>query len=170
MTQAVLKHSVSELENRSGIDRKSRETLADRLRLALSNAYQLMINTQIVHWNAQGPLFFSVHKLTESQYENLFATIDDLAERIRALGMPAPRTVGALFSTDLMKDFEESANLETYLERLIAANDRLATELRETIKVAEKADDVKTADLLTDFIGTLEEAAWMYRATLGDQS
>ena len=70
MTQAVLKHSVSELENRSGIDRKSRETLADRLRLALSNAYQLMINTQIVQWDAQGPLFFSVHKLTESQYEN----------------------------------------------------------------------------------------------------
>lgn len=165
MSNAVLQHKVTELEFNSGIDRAARESLADKLSNSLSEVYRLLVNTQIVHWNTQGPLFFSIHKLTESHYENLFKRVDDIAERIRALGMPAPRSAKTLFERASMKDLPTEADVESQLRGLVAMNDNVVSGFRKLAKAADESTDYKTADLATDMIGELEEATWMLRAT-----
>ena len=77
-------------EPNTGISKQDRKALADRLGMALSDTYVLYVKTQGFHWNVAGPLFYSLHKLTQAQYEDMFGAIDQLAERIRAIGYPAP--------------------------------------------------------------------------------
>ncbi len=166
MTQAVLKNQVTQLHVSSGISKDSREAIAKRLMRALGDSYRLMANTQILHWNVQGPLFFSIHNLTEEQYQDFFESVDDIAERIRALGMPAPRTMTEMVELSSLRDIDGTASLENQIGELVEFNEKLAASMRETIAVAEKAEDVKTADLLTDRIGVLEQNAWMLRATI----
>lgn len=169
MTQPALKNQVTQLRVATGIDNADRERISERLMTALGDSYKLMANTQILHWNVQGPLFYSIHKLTESQYEDLFAAVDDIAERIRSLGMPAPKSVSAMTSNALISDIDGDASLEKQISDLIEFNEAIATFMRESVAVAEKAGDVRTADLLTDRIGQHEENAWMLRATIADQ-
>lgn len=166
MTQAVLKNQVTQLHVSSGISKDSREAIAKRLMRALGDSYRLMANTQILHWNVQGPLFFSIHNLTEEQYQDFFESVDDIAERIRALGMPAPRTMTEMVELSSLRDIDGTGSLENQIGELVEFNEKLAASMRETIAVAEKAEDVKTADLLTDRIGVLEQNAWMLRATI----
>lgn len=166
MTQPALKNQVTKLKISTGIKQSDREAISGRLTKALADSYKLMTNTQILHWNVQGPLFYSIHKLTESQYEDLFESVDDLAERIRSLGMPAPKTASTMFDATGIGDIDGDATLEKQIGDLIEFNEKLAATMREAVPVAEKADDVKTADLLTDRIGVLEENAWMLRATV----
>ena len=168
MTQPALKNQVTKLRISTGIKQSDREAISGRLTKALADSYKLMTNTQILHWNVQGPLFYSVHKLTEEQYEDLFASVDDIAERIRSLGMPAPKTAKIMFDASDIGDIEGDATLENQIGDLIEFNETLAASMRDAVPVAEKAGDVKTADLLTDRIGVLEENAWMLRATVAD--
>jgi starvation-inducible DNA-binding protein len=133
---------------------------------ALGDSYRLMANTQILHWNVQGPLFFSIHNLTETQYQDFFTSVDDIAERIRALGMPAPRTMSEMVDVSTIGDIDGNASLESQIGELIEFNEKLAASMRDIVTVAEKANDVKTADLLTNRIGVLEQNAWMLRATI----
>ena len=79
-----------------GLDRKEREKLAELLNQALSDTYVLYTKVQGVHWNVRGPLFYSVHKMTEQQYEDLAESIDEIAERVRALGFYAPTSLGQM--------------------------------------------------------------------------
>lgn len=166
MTQAVLKNQVTKLHVSSGIRKDARESIAKRLTSVLGDSYRLMANTQILHWNVQGPLFFSVHNLTEEQYESFFTSVDELAERIRALGMPAPRTMTEMVNASTISDIDGSATLEEQIGELIGFNEKLAASMRDIVAIAEKAQDVKTADLMTEKIGILEENAWMLRATI----
>lgn len=169
MTQPALKHQVTTLRVSTGIDNNARTDIAKRLGLALGDSYRLMTNTQLLHWNVQGPLFYSVHKLTEAQYEDLFESVDDIAERIRALGMPAPRSVKEMNDFTTIDDIDGSASLELQIRDLVTGTEKLAASMRETVALAEKAEDVKTADLLTTRIGQLEQNAWMLRATVAEQ-
>lgn len=170
MTQAVLKNQVTKLPVSSGIDVSKREAISTRLRESLAETYRLMASTQILHWNVQGPLFYSMHNLTESQYKDFFEAIDDLAERIRALGMPAPKTISALYDLDSFKEQDSERTLETQISDLVTLNERSAAKMRDIIELAESAGDVKTADLLTERIGVLEQNAWMLRATIAEQA
>ena len=90
MTQTVLKNEITELAPRSWMDADQRKEVAEGVANILADAYRLLINTQGLHWNVEGPMFYSLHKLTEDHYRELFESIDSLAERIRALGLPAP--------------------------------------------------------------------------------
>lgn len=166
MTQAVLKTQVTRLASRSGIAESDRAGIADKLGGVVADSYRLLINTQGVHWNVQGPLFYSVHQLTEEQYEDLFPALDDLAERIRALGFPAPQTMTDISSRATVDDVDSQADLQRQIEMLIEMNERIASDMRDLVEVAEKASDVRTADLLTARIGVHEENAWMLRATI----
>jgi len=82
MTQPALNTQVSDLTPDSGVPAKGREELAKLLATSVADTYRLMIDTQGVHWNVQGPLFYSVHKLTEEQYRDMFEAADDLAEQL----------------------------------------------------------------------------------------
>jgi starvation-inducible DNA-binding protein len=166
MTQPALKTRVTEEDPRTGMKGKEREVVAQELSRSLAFTYRLFVMTQGVHWNVQGPLFYSVHKLTEEQYNDMFEAIDDLAERIRALGFPAPQTLKALTTDAELDEPALDANLETQIETLIEGHERTARVLRDGVHKAEEMGDVKSADLMTDRIGLHEEHAWMLRSTV----
>ncbi|MEM7689325.1 MAG: DNA starvation/stationary phase protection protein [Pseudomonadota bacterium] len=163
MTQHL--ETVTEAKNVDiGVDERDNRAIANELKKALGDSYTLYLKTLGVHWNVTGPTFFSLHKLTEEQYEDLHAAIDELAERIRALGQIAPASYSefaevAAISSDVIPD-----KAETMLDSLISDNEKLARRFRAFVAVAEKAGDVFTADMLTARIGQHEENAWMLRS------
>ena len=166
MTQAVLKNEITELHPRSLIDPEQRREVADAMSNVLADAYRLYINTQGLHWNAEGPLFFSLHKLTESQYRELAESIDDVAERIRALGLPAPQSIREFIDRSTIQDLPQDGDLKGRIERLVSDYERAVARATQVIELAETSGDYKTSDLLTDRVGTYEQNAWMLRATI----
>lgn len=166
MTQAVLKNEITELKPESMIDSDQRRQTADATANLLADAYRLLINTQGLHWNVEGPMFYSLHKLTEEQYKELADAVDDIAERIRALGLPAPQSIKEFEQRSIVDDLPADGALKTRIERMIADYERAVARAMLVVKHAEKCGDIKTADLLTDRVGVYEENAWMLRATI----
>jgi len=162
MTKTVLdmKADVEALD--TGID--GRSELAGQLADCLADTMMLMIKTQGYHWNVVGPMFHALHEMTEEQYRDLFTAADDLAERVRALGHPAPTGVGELQRLSAVDDETEVPTAERMLERLIADHERIARRFREVAENAEAARDIATADLLTARITTHEKTVWMLKA------
>lgn len=148
----------------TGVDQSDTEVIAHELKKALSDTYTLYLKTLGVHWNVTGPTFFSLHKLTEVQYEDMHTAIDAIAERIRALGQIAPASYGEFADASAISSDVISSKAADMLESLIADNETLARRFREFVAVAEKADDVFTADMLTARIGQHEENVWMLRS------
>lgn len=165
MPQAVLTNQVTELSPSFGLNDEQRRSVAEVLSSCLADTYRLFIFTQGLHWNVQGPLFYSIHKLTESQYRDLFEAIDEIAERVRMLGLPAPQSVADLTQSSDLEEPDSNADLLSQIESLIAANETVAMRLRAAAKRAEEAGDVKSVDLLTNRVGAHEENVWMLRAT-----
>jgi starvation-inducible DNA-binding protein len=166
MTQAVLKNEITELAPDSPMDPEARREIADLLSNVLADEYRLFLNTQGLHWNVEGPLFYSVHKLTEQQYRDLFESIDEIAERVRALGLPAPQSLNEIVERSIITDLPEDARLQSRIEQLIGDYERAVRRVSLVVQLAESHGDIKTADLLTERVGTYEENAWMLRATI----
>lgn len=134
--------------------------VADALSSALSATYGLMIETHITHWNIQGPLFYSVHLLTEAQYNELFEATDVLAERMRSLGALTPMGAKALIG----KSTEINPEARDMIETLIKGHESLARQMHELVEVSEGEKDIVTADLATARSAVHEKAAWMLRS------
>ena len=147
-----------------GVARDDRKELADVLSVALADTYVLYSLTQHVHWNVTGPMFYGLHKLTEEQYEDQAEAIDALAERIRAIGFSSPGGLHQMLAMTRMKEVPEAHEADEMIRLLITGNEACARSLREAVGRAEKCDDVRTADLLTERIGEHEENIWMLRA------
>ena len=142
-----------------------RRDLAQMILRALSGTYVLMIKTQAVHWNVAGPLFKPVHDMTEEHYEDLFKAIDDLAERIRALGLRAPMNYQTMENgTDLKPFSDDRLTTGQLITALAADHELLAAELASGIKAASEIGDPATEDLLTERLRTHQKNAWMLRA------
>ncbi|CAO1649031.1 MAG: DNA starvation/stationary phase protection protein [Parasphingorhabdus sp.] len=153
-------------EMKSDIKKADRATMAEKLGEALASTYVLYQKTQAVHWNVTGPQFHGVHKLTEAQYEDLAASIDEIAERIRALGAKTPVGLSTYIENSAIKDQVKYGDVESMLKQLSEDTLTVADQMREFVKTAEEADDVFTADLLTARIGVLEESSWMLSASM----
>ena len=166
MTQTVLKNEITELAPRTWLDADRRKEIAEGVANILADAYRLLVNTQGLHWNVEGPMFYSLHKLTEDHYRELFESVDVLAERIRALGLPAPQSIKELSERSLIADLPDNAKLEGRIGQLVEDYEQAARRAAELIEIAESNKDVKTADMLTERIGVYEENAWMLRATI----
>ncbi len=166
MTQSVLKNEVTDLKPDIGMRREQRTEVAEKLSDSLADAFRLFFNVQTLHWNVEGPMFYSVHKLTEEQYEELGDSVDDIAERIRALGLPAMHTMKAYDERSAIDDLPSDAELKDRIERLVSDYETAGQRLTETIRFAEENNDIKTADLLTEQLGRYDEYAWMLRATV----
>lgn len=149
----------------TGLETKSYRKVAEALGPVLADSYQLFIKTQGVHWNISGANFFGLHKLTEEQYEDLYAAIDAIAERIRALGEPAPATYRAYGEMGRIKDEESCESPEDQVEMLIRDNGLLCETLRDAVDRAEELGDVVTADLLTARLAQHEQNGWMLQMT-----
>ncbi|UTA47304.1 DNA starvation/stationary phase protection protein [Simiduia sp. 21SJ11W-1] len=162
----ILSTKPKEQKTENGITRADRSELAKFLSKALADTFLLNLKTLNFHWNVVGPLFYSLHKLTEEQYEDLTASIDVIAERIRALGFVAPGSITQYAELTDIKEETGSPSAEEMIKQLADDNERCARNLRHAVSAAEEIEDVKTADLLTERIGQHEENAWMLRAIL----
>lgn len=165
MTNAALKNDITELDPRLGMQAAQRRDIAEKLGDALADAFRLNFNLLGLHWNVEGPTFYSVHKLTEDQYTTVGKAVDELAERIRALGLPAPQSLIELANRSPIDDLPTSGPLKERIDRLVADFEQAGIRLKDIVSAAEEVNDIKTADLLTDLTGTYEEYAWMLRAT-----
>lgn len=148
-------------------DLEQRGRLAASLTAMLADAYVLMVKTQGFHWNVVGPLFVSLHELTEQQYQDLFGAIDKIAERIRALGYPAPTSIADLMPHSALTEAHGSNfSAEQMVSALISDHETVSRRLRDTVEVAEDLRDAATADMLTERLQVHEKAVWMLRAII----
>ena len=137
------------------------------LEKALANSYTLMIKTHNYHWNVQGPNFVGLHSLFQQQYTDLFNAIDELAERIRALGSPAPGGLAAFKSLSSVKDAPDQVqNARAMVQDLVESRQTVLKDDSELLGAAEDAGDQVTVDMITERIGKNEKDIWMLRSVI----
>lgn len=144
-----------------------REEIAKGLSRFLADSYLLYIKTHNFHWNVTGPLFSTLHQLFEQQYMDLATAVDLIAERIRALGLPAP---GSYAQFSELAHIEEETGVplaQDMIGQLVYDNELLVRTAKKVFPLAEKAGDQPTADLLTQRMQVHEKNAWMLRSMLG---
>jgi starvation-inducible DNA-binding protein len=139
-------------------------TVTNILADALADTYRLVLKSHIYHWNVTGPLFVSLHAMTEEHYTDMFTAADVLAERIRALGKPATISVADLTAGPEAREADASLTAEEMIRDLLSDHEALAARMRALVVAAETADDPVTADLATTRADFHEKAAWMLRA------
>ena len=139
--------------------------VAKGLTEALADTYRLVFKTHAYHWNVEGPLFFSVHMLTDTQYADMFDAADVIAERIRALGQLTPFRLADIIAASVIKDADSLPNAVAIVEDLAADHEAVAKRMHGLIDLAEKHKDPVTVDLITGRSAFHEKAAWMLRAT-----
>lgn len=140
------------------------DAIAKALAGVLADTYRLVFKTHAYHWNVEGPLFYSIHKLTEEQYENMFAAADELAERIRALGQLAPATMVEIMEMSRIEDKGIDRTAAEMVEDLAHDHERLAHRLHAVVELVDGRKDPVTEDLATARSAFHESAAWMLRA------
>jgi len=155
---------------KTGLQSGDRQELAQAVSKALAETYVLYTKTQAVHWNVVGPLFYALHKLTESQYEDLAEAVDTIAERIRALGYPAPGSFGEFLELSDIRESREKLTAEQAVTMLCGDHEIAACTFREATNLADDMDDVVTADLLTQRMAEHEKAAWMLRSIIQESA
>ena len=140
------------------------ETIASGLADVLADTYMLIYKTHAYHWNVEGPLFYSIHNLTEGQYEDMFAAADVIAERIRAVGQMAPMTLSDIRSRSVVADSEAAPTAGEMCQTLADDHERIAHRLHALVKLAGDQNDPVTEDLATERSAFHEQAIWMLRA------
>lgn len=138
-----------------------KKTVTETLTTVLAETMQLYIMTLNVHWNITGPLFPTIHTMTEQQYTEMQTAIDDLAERLRALGVKAPAGLMRFHDLGSIADLDENAKAEDMLQCLIEANQTVITRLTVALTQATEAGDDVTAGMLTDRLAVHQKSAWM---------
>ncbi len=147
-----------------GIKPREKARLAEGLSQSLADTFSLYVKTLGVHWNIVGPSFYGLHKLTEAQYQDLAAAIDELAERIRALGYPAPAGFGDFRSLSAIKAESRIESAGDMLKELIDDNELAARRMRKVSDIAGDAEDKFSEDMLIARMGAHEKNVWMLRA------
>ena len=147
-------------------DQKARQESAAVLGRLLADTYSLYLKTQGFHWNVAGPRFCDLHKLFEEQYGELAAANDEIAERIRALGVKAPASYSEFKTLASIAEESGAPAAEEMLRQLLADNRSAARTARAVVEAAEANEDVGTADLATQRIRSHEKAAWMLEVLL----
>ena len=140
------------------------DAIATGLSDVLADTYRLIFKTHAYHWNVEGPLFYSVHNLTEEQYEEMFQAADVLAERVRALGRLAPSQLSAIMEASVIEDKSDLPSAGDMCEDLAADHERVAHRFHALVKLSDDRNDPVTDDLATARSGFHEKAAWMLRA------
>jgi starvation-inducible DNA-binding protein len=149
-----------------GIDASKREQIANGLSRVLADTYTLYLETHNFHWNVTGPMFQTLHLMFETQYNELALAVDLVAERIRALGFPAPGTYQKFAELSAIRQFDGVPKAEDMIRRLVEGHETVARTAREVFRAADGASDQPTCDLLTQRMQVHEKTAWMLRSLL----
>jgi starvation-inducible DNA-binding protein len=145
---------------------KPEPNIGSSLNSFIADSYVLLAKTQSCHWNATGPNFYGFHKLTEAQYTELFAAIDLLAERSRALQVTAPMSLGDMLHLATLDEAIEVPTIDEATRMLAEDHASMAARAREMADEADEADDAATHDLLVARVLAHEKAAWMLNSHL----
>ena len=149
-----------------GISGRDPQAIAHGLSQLLADSYTLYLMTHNFHWNVTGPHFNSLHQMFMGQYTEQWTALDVIAERIRALGHPAPGTYRQFAGLASIKEVEGVPKATDMIRHLVAAQEATARTARELLPVVDAANDQPTADLLTQRLEVHEKTAWMLRSLL----
>ena len=149
-----------------GIGEDDRREIANGLSRALADTYTLYLKTHNYHWNVVGPMFNTLHLMFEEQYNELALAVDEIAERIRTLGEPAPGTFREFTELSAIEEDLDRPDAQEMIRRLVVGHETVARTLRDQYDVVQRADDEPTADLLTQRLQVHEKTAWMLRSLL----
>ena len=149
-----------------GIPTEQREEIAQGLSRVLADSYALYLKTHGFHWNVTGPMFTTLHTLFETQYTELALAVDEIAERIRALGTPAPGSYSEFAALSTVTESQGRVQATDMIRELVTDQEKIAALSRELIERAEDSPDPATADLATRRLDVHEKNAWMLRSHL----
>lgn len=149
-----------------GIDEKERKQVCKGLSKLLADSYLLYLKTQNYHWNVTGKFFQPLHTLFEEQYQDLAQAVDEIAERIRALGEFAPASFSSFAKVTSIKEETSIPTAEEMIHNLVAGNEAVVSTAREIVNLCEEAEDDVTIDLMVVRMQRHEKNAWMLRSML----
>jgi starvation-inducible DNA-binding protein len=149
-----------------GINEKDRKAIAKGLSELLADTYSLYLMTHNFHWNVKGPMFNTLHTMFMTQYTEQWAALDLIAERIRALGEPAPGTYKEFAKLTSIQEVEGVPKALDMVKYLVKAQEATAKTARNLFPLVDKVNDQPTADLLTQRQDIHEKTAWMLRSLL----
>lgn len=152
-----------------GIKEKDRKKIADGLSHFLADSYTLYLKTHNFHWNVTGPMFNTLHTMFETQYTEQWTALDEIAERIRALGFNAPGSYAQFVKLSSIKEepgVPEAPEWKEMVRQLVLGNEAVCRTARGVLKTADEASDDPSVDLLTQRLQTHEKYAWMLRSLL----
>ena len=152
-----------------GIGAKDRAKISDGLSRFLADSYTLYLKTHNFHWNVTGPMFNALHTMFEAQYTEQWNALDEIAERIRALGFNAPGSYSEFIRLTSIKEepgLTDTADWRHMVAQLVAGNEAVCRTARKVLEQAEKAGDAPSEDLLTQRLQIHEKYAWMLRSLL----
>jgi starvation-inducible DNA-binding protein len=141
--------------------------VAAALAAVLGDTFRLYMKVHGFHWNVTGPRFPALHAMFEEQYNELWQALDPMAERIRALGQPAPGSLKAISTLGELAETEGVLDADAMIKAALDGHQAVARSAKAALAIAEGAGDAATADLLTQRIASHEKTQWMLRATLG---
>ena len=151
-----------------GISEKDRVAIAGGLSKLLADSFTLYLMTHNFHWNVTGPQFNSLHNMFMGQYTEQWNALDIIAERIRALGFPAPGTYKEFVKLASIQEVEGVPKATDMIRHLVTAQEATARTARKLFPIVDAANDQPTADVLTQRIDIHEKTAWMLRSLLED--
>jgi len=149
-----------------GINSEQRQTVARGLKTLLADSYSLYLQTHNFHWNVTGPQFRELHLLFEEHYNELAVAVDDIAERIRTLGVAAPGTYKEFAALSNIEEVDGVPPAQEMVEILTASHEQVVRTCREVLKLAQAADDESSVALISDRMRIHEKTAWMLRSLL----
>ncbi len=149
-----------------GINSGDRGKIAAGLSRLLADSYTLYLKTHNFHWNVTGPMFMTLHQLFEEQYTELALAVDEIAERIRALGRPAPGSYNEFQALTSIHDDAGPLDAQAMIAALVSAQETVARTAREVFPIVDAAGDEPSADLLTQRMQVHEKNAWMLRSLI----
>lgn len=147
-----------------GINDQDRERIAQGLSRLLADTYTLYLKTHNFHWNVTGPMFQTLHLMFETQYNELALAVDLIAERIRALGFPAPGTYTEFSRLSSIPETIGVPKADEMIRLLVEGQEAVVRTARSIFPAVERANDQPTADLLTQRMQVHEKTAWMLRS------
>lgn len=149
-----------------GIEEKQREKIAEGLSRLLADSYTLYLKTHNFHWNVTGPMFSTLHLLFETHYTELALAVDQIAERIRALGVNAPGSYKQFSALSSIEEETGTPSAEEMIKQLIIGQETVTRTARSIFPLVDEANDEPSADLLTQRMQVHEKNAWMLRSLL----
>ncbi len=149
-----------------GIAEPQRHEIAEGLSRLLADSYTLYLKTHNFHWNVTGPMFSTLHELFEQHYTELALAVDEIAERIRALGFPAPGSYAQFKELSSVEEETGTPDAMEMVRQLVIGQETVARTARSVFDAVDAARDESSADLLTQRMQVHEKNAWMLRSLL----